>query len=891
MRADKLAYLLSQCTKEGIFTNLDEWNIKLEEDPKVNWLHFIYKKDNPPVQGYKLHVSASLNSALEVVKLVLPILEREKTSFKITRTMHDLNNILEGKAGLTQVGKFITIYPYNNHQAVNLGTEIHKITDGLQGPHVPYEKALGPRSLVHYRYGAFKQMKLQLDNGQLVNAILDKNGKLKQDLRDENQYSEEDDPFQLAGIKVWRRNHESVLKNRYLRTDLLYKSPKSSCWLGLDLSLLNTVIIKEAYSGMMVEENGVDAKERILHEAKILTELQDFDCCPTVIDSWKETNSSYLILDFIEGTNLKSVLAELASKGISINEKTLKKWFRELCVIIKNLHDRRITHNDLKPDNIIIDKQGHLHILDFELASRADTNYTARTLGTQGYFFQTTNGVKLPFDNDIYSLGAILASMITQRDISLLPPAWNYMNELEFYNHISPSLIKIVDRCLSTKTNYRFKNVDEILELLDNNHLHKEVNLQNDQKIQTHTFLNHAKNIGNGIIEESIFTSDQECFLVTKHPINYAYPARDIYMGNSGIGIFLLELWDISRETKYKIHAEKIANWLQKHNPKIGREHPLPGLYFGEAGVGLFYLYLYKMTNNDNYLKEAEKKSDLVSKIPCTSADIMVGYAGVGLFHLFLARTTTNNVFYERAKEAAEKILDDVNVEGGGYKWKTLSIHEKSSDTEYLGFAHGSAGIAYFLLELYKDTKIECFLNFATKIADWLFTLSHPVLSDGTGLNWPETENGDRLGVFWCHGAVGIGTMFLEAFNVTKDTKYLEVIRAVARTVCFGGKWVGTTQCHGLAGNCEFLIDTYQTTGEKKYLEWGYQLGKLLLNFAINDGDRYKWQSERPDVFTYDYMVGQAGIGSCLLRLAYPDLQKGILKKFPSNKYDHVLKK
>jgi len=100
-------------------------------------------------------------------------------------------------------------------------------------------------------------------------------------------------------------------------------------------------------------------------------------------------------------------------------------------------------------------------------------------------------------------------------------------------------------------------------------------------------------------------------------------------MGNSGIGIFLLELGRITQDNRYTIYAEKIARWLQSHEPRIGRTLPLPGLYFGESGVGLFYFDLYKMTRDSNYLNLAKAQSDLVSTIPCTSADLLTGSAGV----------------------------------------------------------------------------------------------------------------------------------------------------------------------------------------------------------------------------------------------------------------------
>jgi len=58
---------------------------------------------------------------------------------------------------------------------------------------------------------------------------------------------------------------------------------------------------------------------------------------------------------------------------------------------------------------------------------------------------------------------------------------------------------------------------------------------------------------------------------------------------------------------------------------------------------------------------------------------------------------TKQSIFFSRAEKAAEEILVSVDTKGGGYRWKARSNHEQLDNNLYLGFAHGSAGIAYFL--------------------------------------------------------------------------------------------------------------------------------------------------------------------------------------------------
>src|SRR5690242_10495664 len=62
-------------------------------------------------QGWKLHVSATIVSAVLVLDRVFPILIKEGVQFKVAANLRVLSDLNEGLAGLSQIGKFITVYP------------------------------------------------------------------------------------------------------------------------------------------------------------------------------------------------------------------------------------------------------------------------------------------------------------------------------------------------------------------------------------------------------------------------------------------------------------------------------------------------------------------------------------------------------------------------------------------------------------------------------------------------------------------------------------------------------------------------------------------------------------------------------------------------------------
>jgi lantibiotic modifying enzyme len=95
--------------------------------------------------------------------------------------------------------------------------------------------------------------------------------------------------------------------------------------------------------------------------------------------------------------------------------------------------------------------------------------------------------------------------------------------------------------------------------------------------------------------------------------------------------------------------------------------------------------------------------------------------------------------------------------------------------------------------------------------------------------------------------------------------------QGAAQMVARGARWIGPTQCHGLAGNIEFLLDMYQETNDQVYLTEAQSLARLLEAFASERENGLVWPSDDPAVFAPDYMVGYAGVASCLLRLADPE--------------------
>ncbi|MGH2769744.1 MAG: class IV lanthionine synthetase LanL, partial [Actinomycetota bacterium] len=127
-------------------------------------------------QGWKLHISATSGSAREVLGAVIPLLLRERAPFKFAATRDRVRGLNTPYTPRGSAGKFITIYPVDDAQAICLADACDRATRGLAGPAILSDRSLRPGSLVHYRYGAFRGDGVFDDDGGFVGVIRDPNG-------------------------------------------------------------------------------------------------------------------------------------------------------------------------------------------------------------------------------------------------------------------------------------------------------------------------------------------------------------------------------------------------------------------------------------------------------------------------------------------------------------------------------------------------------------------------------------------------------------------------------------------------------------------------------------------------------------------------------------------
>jgi lantibiotic modifying enzyme len=380
------------------------------------------------------------------------------------------------------------------------------------------------------------------------------------------------------------------------------------------------------------------------------------------------------------------------------------------------------------------------------------------------------------------------------------------------------------------------------------------------------------------------------------------YPLA-FYNGVAGTGFFLLSL---HRAMGYAAHLEAARGagvrlvekaeavpggglkWRGTSERK-GRTIPEAegcGLYTGNAGIGVFLLHLFEATKDARFRIAAEGAFERVLKDAKAEGagccweyafqDVIGGEAGIGLALLEAHRLTGNPAYLAAARKAAAWLVSRASLKDDAAFWTTYGAADPN-------FSHGSAGIAFFLAALGDAGPRKA----ALAGAKWVESQGKPC--EGGAILWqyyaePPPE-GKRNWVMnsWCHGAPGTTRLFSLLHRLTGDAAFLATaskgaggIRAEARLASGKPFFYNPTYCCGAAGCMDALCNVHQASKDKRFLDDARTLADAVLKDlrdapggrATASYDEADEETKLAPYFETGFMLGNAGIGYALLRLA-----------------------
>lgn len=376
-----------------------------------DWVMFSPEGLSLPSQGWKIHASACLDNAEQILEPIWEYCIRAAIPFKFIRSRQllFLRNMKYADRGYS--GKFATIFPVDEQQLQRILEELSPVLAGNESPYILSDLRYGDGPL-YVRYGGFAERYCVGPHGEHEPAIESGDGELIPDRRGAT--------FQLPpGIELpaflaphlEARNSDTLEDLPYRPEQALHFSNGGGVYLGVDTRGDEQVVLKEArpHAGLGSDEH--DAVARLQRERDTMRRLAGLDIAPAVRDYFVVGGHHFLVMDYIDGEPLSQrIVARYPlicpdPDAAAIAEYTA--WALDVCERLERavaaVRERGIVLGDLHPNNVLVEDDDRIVLIDLEIASHVSENLRP-PLADPG--FGSPPGVT-GFDIDNYALACL----------------------------------------------------------------------------------------------------------------------------------------------------------------------------------------------------------------------------------------------------------------------------------------------------------------------------------------------------------------------------------------------------------------------------------------------------------------------------------------------------
>lgn len=285
MANDNFYDTIDQYQPSNIYKQLVESNIgndKWDIFRSSMWYNCHKHPERLPTQGWKIHVSATLNNAQEVLNISSKICLARETSFKFG--LDETTLLLMNSKGWNRggSGKFITIYPLDKQDFTSLIAELYEKLKSYEGPYILSDKRYKDCKVLYYRYGGITLERGMSYTGEFLPFIRDPKRKQVADSR--NPYfsppSWVQDPFPDINPIDQESEEQPLLNNRFQIETAVGFSNTGGVYKALDTVTGSLVILKEARSNAGFDTRGNDAVSLLKKEYRLLNKLKALNIAP-----------------------------------------------------------------------------------------------------------------------------------------------------------------------------------------------------------------------------------------------------------------------------------------------------------------------------------------------------------------------------------------------------------------------------------------------------------------------------------------------------------------------------------------------------------------------------------------------------------------------------------
>ena len=270
-----------------------------------------------------------------------------------------------------------------------------------------------------------------------------------------------------------------LLDDRYEQLELIGSGGMSVVYKSLDRKLNRYDAIKILKDDLIADD---ESRERFLAESRAIAMLSH----PNIVSIYDVGHSDdvgdaieYIVMELIDGITLKQYI----KKRGQLNWKESLHFSAQIAKALAHAHEKGIIHRDIKPQNIMLLKDGTIKVADFGIAALQNSmGDSDEALGSVHYMApEQSKGAAADARSDIYSLGVVMYEMLTGQypytgetpeEIAIKHINGNPVRPRKLNKSIPVRLEKIILKAMSSDLQTRYQTAEEMVQDLE--HFRKE---------------------------------------------------------------------------------------------------------------------------------------------------------------------------------------------------------------------------------------------------------------------------------------------------------------------------------------------------------------------------------------------------------------------------------
>jgi tRNA A-37 threonylcarbamoyl transferase component Bud32 len=807
------------------------------------WTHWGPASLVLPEQGWKVHVSSSLSNARDVLAVVSLVCAELGIPFKHLAGRRMFLLAHDKHSPRVQSGKFCTLYPPSQQDALAVMRRLAADLSGISGPFVLTDRRFGASECVSYRYGAFRSRTRIDADGTRVNTMLGMDGREIDDARRPAFHLPDgvSDPFRETVPEPAADG--PVTLGGYTYDAVLRHSNAGGAYRFQDADG-GPVFLKEARAHNGYSGDGADAKTRLTSEYLFLRAVHGRapGLCPRPLELFHHWEHSYLVMELIPGMSLyrwmvsnnpalrsnpdAADLAEYQHRALALLD--------QLDAQLRRLHELGYVFIDLGPTNVLVDEDDRVRLVDFEAVQPVDD--VRRIMGTPGYQHPDPRSTaeRDPLELDRYGLAALALLLV----FPLHEVVERHPHALDHLHADLTDLAPVPRRLWQWATTVRERTGD--------------CDLPSPRTVRADPLAALrllAERTADAV--EAMARPDHPVRVYPTTPLGYQTNTRALAAGTAGV------LHALHRAGRACDPA--VVRRLRDESLAAVETTP-PGLLFGSAGVAGVLAELDEP-------EAAELLLAAVAGHPLndTCAALGSGAAGTALGLLTHHRRTGEQRWLDLAWRLVDRIPDGAELTA------------RLSQTRKSGLVGGRTGVALALYHLYRRTDDSRLFSRGMRLLRDELAYAEPMHADSLGFKISHADS--RVYPYVFAGSAGYAAVLSRylahdpdaEFDLDGDTELRagDVLDRCLR-VCASRFAVLPGLFSGLAGLAVTMADAGRRLDRPELLDAALASARGLFRYAIPLDHGVGWLAEPGQRLAADLWSGSAGILLALNHLTTP---------------------